>query len=192
MAFNSFVAGSSPFTPTGVGGNASSPQPTFAMPFDTADAGGPSANSGVSNQHGSVSGDSRGFDVFGRRVDTTFPSRFMNPTGSQRTSRSASRVNSPRPSNPNRSHGADTERDDRRDERRDRRDERTEEEPVGMRQRMEAIELTLRQHTSDIAALKTVGHGLQCQTDSAGVDMSHLVKKLDKSFADWNSRIASV
>ena len=61
-----------------------------------------------------------------------------------------------------------------------------------MRQRIEAIELTLRQHTSDIAALKTVGHGLQCQTDSAGVDMSHLVKKLDKSFADWNNRIASV
>ena len=146
------------------------------MPFDVGDT---SASAGGSVQHGSHQRNPRGFDVFGRPVDPTF----RMPSRSPGTSCSASRVNSPRP--PSRVRSASTTGDnedhaDRRSERAERRTERNEEEPVGMKQRLESIEITLRSHAQELAAVKTATYGLRSQVDSTSVDMSDLVKRLDK------------
>ena len=170
----------------------------FGVPFGNDNSGvgnlfggDTSASERGSVQHGSYQRNPRGFDVFGRPVDPTF----RMPSRSPGTSRSASRVNSPRPASRVRSAnttGDNEEHADRRSERAERRTERNEEEPVGMKQRLESIEITLRSHAQELAAVKTATYGLRSQVDSASVDMSDLVKRLDKSFADWNNKISAV
>ena len=140
---SSLFSGGSPFqrvptplTPNQGGAASASSQPQsvpmdgFAMgPSPTAT---PNPSRAGSARHGSFERETHS-DVFGRRTSTPA------------TTRGNSRVNSPRPSSVRSMMGDEDE--DRRS--RDRRQDRSE-DPVGMRQRLEAIEITLKTHATDI------------------------------------------
>ena len=99
-------------------------------------------------------------DVFGRRIDG----------GSPATSRVHSRASSPRTRRA-RSGPTDAEeddRDDRRSERSNRRQERNE-EPVGVKMTLEAIEMTLRNHATEIGTLKSQTQDICADDDESEV-----------------------
>ena len=122
-------------------------------------------------------------DVFGRRM----------PGGSPATSGVHSRANSPRThrarSGP--THAEEDERDDRRSERFDRRQERTE-DPVGVKLRLEAIEMTLRVHTNEMGMIKSQTQEICTKLMKTDADHQEVVRKLDRSFNDWNIKLTAI
>ena len=144
----------------------------FAMgPSPTAT---PNPSRAGSARHGSFERETHS-DVFGRRTSTPA------------TTRGNSRVNSPRPSSVRSMMGDEDE--DRRS--RDRRQDRSE-DPVGMRQRLEAIEITLKTHATDIGVMKTQNQEIHSKMTKSDDDHQVLIQKLDRSFAEWNNKMTTI
>ena len=118
----------------------------------------PTTSRATSAQHGSFERNTHS-DVFGRRLPN-------------------SRMNSPRPSRV-RSATADAEEDDRRSERSDR-------FPLGMKQRVEAIEMTLRLHASDIGTIKSQSQEIYIKLKKTDADHQGMIQNVDRTFGDWS------
>ena len=102
-------------------------------------------------------------------------------------------MNSPRTSRV-RSATANAEEDDRDDRlsmRFDRRQERTE-DPVGVKLRLEAIEMTLRVHTNEMGMIKSQTQEICTKLMKTDADHQDVVRKLDRSFHDWNIKLAAI
>ena len=81
------------------------------------------------------------------------------------------------------------EDEDRRS--RDRRQDRSE-DPVGMRQRLEAIEITLKTHATDIGVMKAQNQEIHSKMTKSDDDHQVLIQKLDRSFAEWNKKMTTI
>ena len=130
----------------------------------------PSTTSGRSNRHGSAEPEQH--DVFGRYA----------PFRSAETPRTPRRARSP---------GDD---EDRRQERADRRERRQPEapqgsgEPLAFNLRLLAIERTLKEHFAEITNHKTFID----ESRPVLKGLTEMEGRLDRTFADWNNRIAGI